>query len=140
MYKIGGIFIGLLLSIMITFNAILSRYSGVYPSTFLINLTGLLIVLVILLFYKERNETAEKAPFYLYFGGAIGVALVSFNSISFDALGVSLTVSLGILGQYIMSAIVDHYGLLGMKKDSFNKAKLPGFLMIFAGIIVMIIF
>ena len=52
---------------------------------------------------------------YLYGAGAIGVLMVLFSNICFAQLGASLTLSLTVFGELVMSCIIDHFGLLGMK-------------------------
>lgn len=140
MYNLGGFVAGLLLSIMIAINGTLSTYTSIYLSTFIIHTVGLLTVTMVLFFIKEPRISNKGIPKYLYAGGLIGVLLISLNSICFQKLGVSLTLSIGILAQSLLSAVVDNYGLLGMEKHTFDKRKIPGFLIILFGIIVMMSF
>ena len=67
----------------------------------------------------------------------MSVLTVLFNNISFPKIGVSLPVSLGLLGQISTSLVFDYYGLLRMPKIHFNKKKLIGFAVIIVGIGIM---
>jgi len=140
MYKLYAAFVGILLAFMITFNGILSHYIGDYWALIIIHVVGLITLIPILFLKKEKPSSLKGIPIYLLSAGALGIFMVFFNNICFSVLGVSLTVSLGLLGQSIASCIIDHYGLFGMKVSKFQKEKLFGFLLVFAGIIIMVIY
>jgi transporter family-2 protein len=54
-------------------------------------------------------------------------------------LGVAVPLALGLLGQSVVSILIDNYGWLGMKKRPFQKKKLFGTLLTSLGIIVMMV-
>ncbi|MGG7165043.1 DMT family transporter [Clostridium ihumii] len=132
--------IGILITLMTTFNGILSENIGNYTSTVIVHLVGLLSTIFVMLFSKRKIIFNKNIPLYLYSAGAIGVLTVLFNNISFNAVGISLTLSLGLLGQSLTSMIIDHYGLFGMKINKFNKKKILGFALMTIGIIIMTIY
>lgn len=140
MYKYSAVFIGILIAIMVAFNGVLDNQVGTYLATFIIHLVGLITIILILIFKKQKFLIKEKLPMYLFSAGAMGVFVVSFNNICFNKLGASLTLSLGIIGQLVLSCIIDHFGFLGMKVYKFKKKKLIGFAIIFIGIVVMTIY
>ncbi|MNI28988.1 hypothetical protein D3C73_827930 [compost metagenome] len=59
---------------------------------------------------------------------------------SFNYLGASLTLSLGLLGQSVASILIDHYGFLGAEVVKFNKQKLIGLIAISLGIFIMSVY
>lgn len=139
MYSLYSVFIGVLIAIMIGLNGTLSNYLGNYSSSLVIHFIGL-ITISLLLFIKENKITFKKeVPLYIYSGGAIGLIIVLCNNITFNSLGVSLTVALGLLGQSIASIVVDSYGLFNIKIVKFNKKKILGLTLISIGIIIMTI-
>ncbi|QGU94390.1 EamA-like transporter family protein [Clostridium bovifaecis] len=140
MYKLSAVFIGLLIAVMVTFNGILASYAGDYLAVLIVQVTALVTISLILIIKRKKINLKREIPFYLFLGGAIGVVLTLFNNICFKHLGVSLTLSLGLLGQSVAAVIIDHFGLLGMDKYEFNKEKLIGFALAFAGISIMIIY
>lgn len=140
MYKGSAIFIGALIAIMVTFNGVLAGYLGNYQSILVVNIVGLIAVSLILIIKRKGIKLSQSIPIYLYTAGAIGVFLVFFNNLNFNYLGVSLTLSIGLLGQSITSGVIDHYGLFGMEVHKFHKEKLFGFLLISIGIAIMIFF
>jgi transporter family-2 protein len=140
MYNFLAALSGALIAIMITFNGALSNAVGNYTSSIIIHVVGLLSIILVLIISKSKIVLKKKIPLYLYSAGAIGVFTVLFNNLSFSALGVSITLALGLLGQSISSIIVDHFGILGMKVIKFEKKKIIGLLLITLGILVMTIF
>ncbi|MBO1583197.1 DMT family transporter [Bacillus sp. XF8] len=140
MYNLLSIIIGALIAIMIPLNGILSEITGNYMSSVMIHIVGLIAIVIVLLISKSKIRIQKGIPLYLYSAGAIGVFTVLFSNISFSALGVSITIALGLLGQSVSSIIIDHFGLLGMKVMKFEKKKMFGLLLISSGIVVMTIF
>lgn len=140
MYKISSVIIGILIAIMVTFNGELAKQVGDLSAVLIINLVGMLAVSFILLIKKQKMKFKKgDIPMYLFFAGGIGVILTFFNNICFKNLGVSLTLALGLVGQVIASGVVDHFGFLGMKVHKFHKKKILGFLMVFVGMIIMVV-
>ena len=133
MYNILSLLIGM----MIAFNGRLSSTMGTYSSLLLIHIIGYIFLVIIMLIKKIKIPFKMNLPLYLYSAGAMSVLTVLFNNISFPKIGVSLPVSLGLLGQISTSLVFDYYGLLGMPKIHFNKKKLIGFAVIIVGIGIM---
>lgn len=140
MYKLYSAFIGILITVMLLFNGVLSQRLGNYASAVIIHFTGFLIIGLVLLFKKIKIRFQRKLPVYLYSGGALGVFTILFNNIGFNQLGASLTLALGLLGQSLASIAIDHYGVLGAKAIKFKKEKLLGLVLISAGIIIMTLY
>ncbi|MDF2880337.1 MAG: putative rane protein [Clostridiaceae bacterium] len=140
MYNILSAIMGALIAIMIMFNGTLSNSSGNYFSIIVIHLVGLFSIILVIMVSKSKLQVNKSLPLYLYSGGAIGVFTVLFNNLSFTALGVSLPLALGLLGQAISSIIIDHFGLLDMKTIPFRKDKIIGLLLVILGIFIMAIF
>jgi transporter family-2 protein len=135
-----SLIIGAITSFMILLNGTLSDGYGNYASSIIIHVSGLIAVLLILIISKTKFRLQKGTSIYLYCAGFIGVATVLFTNLSFEHLGVSLTLALGLLGQTILSIILDHFGLMGVKPSRFNPKKLIGLLFIGGGILVMTIY
>ncbi|MHC1748636.1 MAG: DMT family transporter [Cellulosilyticaceae bacterium] len=140
MYNLYAAIIGIFIALMIGINGILSEQVGTYSSTVMIHLIGFIAIIGIVLIKKVKISFNRSIPLYLYLGGAIGVFTVLFNVTSFSAIGASLTMALGLLGESIASTIIDHYGLFGTKITHFNPKKIWGLLLIILGIAVMAFF
>lgn len=133
-------FIGALIAVMVMFNGTLSTAYGNYSSSIVIHVTGLFSIILVLLLSRSKFKIQNGVPLYLYSAGAIGVFTVLFNNLSFNRLGVSITLALGLLGQSLSSIIIDHFGLLKMNIVKFEKKKFIGLILITLGIFVMTVF
>jgi len=140
MNKLSAVFIGVLISIMISFNGALSGSIGNYPAVVVIHIVGIILVSAILILKKQKISFKEHIPFYLFTGGAIGVVMTIFNNLCVNALGVSLTLSIGLFGQSVAATIIDHFGLLGMETHKLKPKKIIGFSIVLCGIIIMTIY
>ena len=140
MYNGYGVLVGLLIAIMVTINGILAGYVGDYPATVIIHIVGLSATAIIIMAQKLKIKINRDMPLYWFSGGLIGAVMTIFNTVSFAALGVSLTLALGLIGQLVASGVIDHYGLFVLKVNKFNKNKTLGFVIIAIGITVMVIY
>lgn len=139
MYKASAVVIGMLIAIMVFFNGTLNTYLDSFVSGFVIHIVGITAVLLILFFRREKWKLSWSIPKYLFVGGIFGVMLVIFNSYCFVQIGATLTLTLGLFGQMIFSAIVDHFGLFGMTQTKMNPKKMIGFTIVTAGVLLMTI-
>ncbi|MBC8062018.1 MAG: DMT family transporter [Clostridiaceae bacterium] len=140
MYKLFAIFIGGIISIMLFCNGELSLRLGNYNAVVLIHIIGILVVGCVLIIKKQKLSFNKSIPMYLYTGGAIGVIMIIFNNLCMNSLGVSLTLSIGLLGQSLAASIIDHFGLLGMEIHKLKKRKIIGFSFVLLGIVIMTIY
>lgn len=133
-------FIGAIIALLVLFNGVLADNTGNYVSSVIIHIVGLLCITLILLIKKQKVEFQRDIPLLWYSAGAVGVLTVLFNNLGFLALGASITLALGLLGQSISSIIIDHFGLLGMNVVRFEKKKSIGLIFIALGIVIMTVF
>jgi len=137
MYKISAVLIGMLIAIMVFFNGSLNMHLDSYVSGFVIYVVGLVSVGIILVVRREKVKLQASMPKYLFLGGLYGILLVVFNSYCFVQIGATLTLTLGLFGQMVFSAIVDHFGLFGMTVSKMNPKKMIGFGVVSAGVVLM---
>lgn len=128
---------GIIIAVMVVCNGGLTAQFGVYSANVIIHIVGLLLI-TLLIFIRGKNPFAKKMPWYLYLGGAIGVATTAFNNLAYGRISVSAILALGLLGQSIASIIIDQFGFLNLPKHPFKKNKLLGLLLIVCGIVLMI--
>lgn len=128
---------GIILAIMIALNGNLGNATGNYVSSVIIHFVGLIGIIIVLIVTKSKIKNLKGIPFYMFTGGLIGILTVLSTNISFSNLGVSLTVSLALLGQLITSIVIDHFGYFGLTVNKFEKKKTIGFGIIILGIYVM---
>lgn len=132
-----SVFTGVILAIMVSLNGGVSNAAGNYVSSVIIHFIGLIGIIFVLIFTKSKIKNLKGIPFYMFSGGLIGVLTVLFTNASSGVLGVSLTVSLTLLGQLVTSLVIDNFGYFNMPIVKFDKRKILGLVIIITGIYVM---
>ncbi|KGJ48620.1 membrane protein [Clostridium sp. NCR] len=132
-----SILTGVVLSIMVVLNGDLGNATGNYISSVIIHFVGLIGIIILLVVTKSKIKNLKGIPFYMFSGGLIGILTVLFTNISFTNLGVSLTVSLALLGQLVTSIVIDHFGYFNLEVNKFEKKKIIGLGIIILGIFIM---
>lgn len=130
---------GLIIAAMILMNGELSAAYGNYHSTIFIHVTGLIAIAALLLLKKQSLKQRNKVPWHLFLGGVIGVFTVVICNVAYTALGVSLILALGLLGQTVTALLVDGFGWFGAQRKPFEKRKLIGVALIALGAAAMLL-
>jgi len=137
MFKSFAFLNGILIGIMVFVNGILSLSIGLISSTFIIHIIGISFISFLLIIRKKKFSFIKKLKTYYVFPGFIGVFTVIFQNYSYQEMGATVTLTAALFGQLIFSSLVDHFGLFGLRKFKFNIKKLPAYLLISLGILIM---
>ena len=129
---------GLIASFSVQANGQLSQQYGNYHATVMIHLIGLIAITGVLLVRKLPPLGGKRPALHTFMGGVIGVCTVVCSNVAYNALGVSLTFCLSLLGQVVFSLLIDTFGWFGFPRRPFKKGKLLGLGLIFAGAAVML--
>ena len=110
-----------------TLNSILGKTIGLLAATFSVQLVGAVTagILLLCLGGAEFGKLAS-APWYVWLGGPIGVAIIFGVAFSIPKLGVGMATTAIIGAQLLTAYLIDHFGLLGMDRIPFNFIKLGG--------------
>lgn len=138
MYYLLSLLIGIVLSVMISFNGKLSDAYNIYIAAVIIHVAGIIFVFLLCKIKKKKiSLKGKKLPLWIYLGGVIGVLTTIFNNFAYGKISMTSIVALGLLGQTITSLLIDCFGLFGMKKHPLNKESLIGLVFSLVGIYVM---
>ncbi|SDQ05617.1 DMT family transporter [Virgibacillus salinus] len=85
---------------------------------------SIILGLLWLFFGKGKLSYAVEAPKWTLLGGVLGVVYLTSIVISVPFVGVGITMVAVIIGQLVMSMVIEHYGWLGSKKSRINKEKI----------------
>ena len=103
---------------------------------------GTIFILILNLFSESSlplvNGSLTSLPWWGYLGGAIGMLCLTLNIFLFPILGSVQTVIIPMVGQIIMSMIIDNFGLLYAQHSPLTLTKVFGIILIIAGIIITI--
>lgn len=126
-----GTLAGILPPLQQVFNGQLSREIGTPLGASLISFSvGLLLLLGIILLVERQikipryDESHKKLPLWYYMGGLFGVFIVTGNILLLPSLGSVLTVMVAVLGQLLMSLMIDEFGLFGLAKRKIDRQQL----------------
>jgi len=127
---------GAAMAVQGTINSALGKVTGLWEATFIVHLTGLLLVALLLFVFRTGQgglAQALNAPWYAYLGGMLGVIIVYLVIRSIPKVGVAPATTAIILGQVFTAGIIDHLGLLGANKIPFTAVNAIGALLMAGG-------
>jgi bacterial/archaeal transporter family-2 protein len=85
---------------------------------------SIIMGLLWLFFGKGKLSYTLKAPKWSLLGGVLGVVYLTSIVVSVPFVGVGITMVAVIIGQLVMSMIIEHFGWLGSMKTGINKEKI----------------
>lgn len=130
---------GVMIAIMVTVNGMAAVILGTWFSLVVIHLIGLLTAGIVLLIKKSMTDIIKGVPFGYLMGGAVGVVTILLNNLCVNNIGVAMTLGLALVGQIIASAAAEHFGILWMVKKRITLKKVPAYILMIAGAVIMIV-
>ncbi|PMC36054.1 hypothetical protein CJ195_17570 [Bacillus sp. UMB0899] len=82
---------------------------------------SIIMGLLWLFFGKGKLSYIVEAPKWTLLGGVLGVVYLTSIVVSVPFVGVGITMVAVIIGQLVMSMVIEHFGWLGSKKTRINK-------------------
>jgi transporter family-2 protein len=133
--------LALLVGLLIPFQGIVTaslsqKLEHPYVSAFINFFGGTLIFMMTIMFSSASFPTIKKLttiPWYLYTGGIIGSLFIMGALFSLPKIGSTAFFGLVVLGQLLMTAVVDHYGLLGMPVHKVDSYRVIGVMFLLTG-------
>ncbi|NLN15668.1 MAG: DMT family transporter [Tissierellia bacterium] len=132
-----SILAGIIVSTQNVFSARISEKMGMWETTFVVHLVGLIFALAMVVIFGEGNikNIAEVKKVYLL-AGVLGVFIIFLVANSVTLLGASFVVSLMVISQLAFAAVIDALGLFGNEKIPFDFTKFLGLILMIIGVIV----
>jgi bacterial/archaeal transporter family-2 protein len=129
---------GMGVSVQSGINGELGKRIGVIEGAFISFFIGLIALTLIMLFVGKGNVTEVfTVPKWMLWGGILGAIFVVCNVFAVPKLGVGITVITVIVGQIIMSMVIDHFGWFGKVPIPFNWQRAIGAVLLFAALILI---
>lgn len=120
-------------------NGGLGKKIGVIESAFMNFAVGTLVLLFILLFFGNGHISAvSTVPKWQLIGGLLGSFFVLIQVIVVPKIGVSTTFIAVIIGQIILSVVIDHFGLFGGNRFPIDKQKVIAILLMLVALFLYI--
>ncbi len=114
---------GTVIAVMVVANTLLGQATTMGVSLIINHIIGLLLLSAILLLGRKRpaiRGPGRAAPWYLYFNGLFGLAILNINYVTIISIGASLAMASAVFGQAARSLFFDLIGWLGIKKRTLN--------------------
>lgn len=133
--------VGLSLPVQTAVNARLQHFLGSpLSASFVSFAVGTLVVwLVALPGWPQGPLALSGIPWYAWTGGITGLIGVTLYIVLFPRLGGIQTVLLPILGQIVMSMLIDSFGWFGLDPKPISAARLSGGLIALAGVCLAVL-
>lgn len=114
---------------------IMNKSIGTIESVFITYGVGGLIIGIVMLFLRGGNLSSfQNVPYYTLLAGPLGLLLIAAISYCVPRLGLVAAFTVMIGAQFIIAAIIDHFGLLGADIRQLNFSRLSGMSVLLLGI------
>ena len=133
--------VGMLLPLQPAINKELKGHIGSHWSAALVSFSvGTLVLVAMVTILRPGLPSAAslaQAPWWAWLGGTIGAVFVTASIVLVPKLGVVLLVGAVVFGQMISSIAIDHFGLVGVKREPVGPLRLVGVIMLIAGVFLI---
>lgn len=134
---IFSILAGITMSIQGVFNTRVGEKIGTWETNALVQGSGFIITLIIMMFFGNGSFKDIKSVNKLYLlGGLLGVVIIFTVMYGIGSLGATYSIAIILIAQLIAAAIIDGFGLFDSKKISFGFNEFIGVAIMIIGIIV----
>lgn len=137
MVLLGAFLSGVLIIFVNYFNSMMGAESSVFYAASYYHVAGFLVFTIILFIKKESFINLKELKLRYYLPGLFSVLTILIASFVMPIIGATMLLAFNLIGQTITSNLIDHFGLLEMKKRPLEKKKLIGYSIILLGIIIM---
>jgi transporter family-2 protein len=130
----AAVLCGVAVAVQAQFTGVMQRQMGTLESTFLTYFSGGIVIgLVMLLARGGSLAAAPGLPWYVYSAGILGLVIIGTLSLSVGDLGLVPALVLITVSQFVVGALINHFGLLGAVVDPIDSGKLTGFALLGLG-------
>ena len=130
----AAVLCGVAVAVQAQFTGNMQRQMGTVESTFITYFSGGLVIGVIILLLRGGNlGAAAGMPWYVYTAGLLGLVIIGTLSFSVGEMGLVPTLVILTVSQFVLGALINHYGWLGASPDPIDLSKLAGFALLAGG-------
>ncbi len=134
---IMSIIAGAAMSIQGVMNTRLSEGIGLYESNAFVQGTAFVLSLIAMFLLGHGNFKALGQVNKLYWlGGVLGLVITLTVMVGIQNLSPTIAISVILISQLIVAALIDAFGLLGAEKVAFHWTKFVGVALMIGGVVV----
>jgi transporter family-2 protein len=127
----GGVAVGL----QSPMASMISQRLGLFESVFIVHVGGAIVALIPLLIYGGGKLVQWRSlPWYTLAAGVFGLIVIGAISYMIPRVGVAAAVTTIVVGQLLVSTILDHFGLLGAVEKSLDAPRVIGLIVVLVGV------
>jgi len=134
---IFSIIAGAAMSIQGVMNTRVSEKIGLYESNLYVQGTAFLLSLVAFFIMGDKGfSELSQVPKQYLFGGVLGLVITITVMLGIKGLSPTVSISVILVSQLIVAALIDAKGLLGAERCDFGLTKVIGVLLMIGGVIL----
>lgn len=119
-------------------NSSLGKRIGVYESSFFSFAVGTAALLIVVLIFGKGNlQGIMQVPRWQLIGGVLGAFIVTSMVSAVPVIGAGSAVFATMLGQIMISMVIDHFGLFNTPVIHFNLMRLAGVALMIGGLFLI---
>ena len=131
---IFSIIAGMAMSVQGVMNTRLGEGIGNMEANAFVQGTAFALALIVLIFWRQGSFTALGQVNKLYWlGGVLGIVITLTVMLGIKSLGTTLSISIILISQLLIAAVIDAFGLMGSEKVAFGWSKYVGLALMTGG-------
>ena len=134
---IFSIIAGMAMSVQGVMNTRLGEGIGNMEANAFVQGTAFALALIVLIFWRQGSFTALGQVNKLYWlGGVLGIVITLTVMLGIKSLGTTLAISIILISQLLIAAVIDAFGLMGSEKLAFGWSKYVGLALMTGGMLL----
>ena len=126
---------GVAVTIQGQFMGLLDKNMGTLESVFITYASGGLLAALAMIACRGGNLRAvQTVPWYALSSGLMGLVIVGTIGYTVPRLGLSKAFTVIVAAQFMVAAVLDHYGLLGAAVRPMDMSRLAGMALLVVGV------
>ncbi|MDY3080479.1 MAG: DMT family transporter [Oscillospiraceae bacterium] len=128
---------GMAMSVQGVMNTRLGEGIGNMEANAFVQGTAFALALIVLIFWRQGSFTALGQVNKLYWlGGVLGIVITLTVMLGIKSLGTTLAISIILISQLLIAALIDAFGLMGSEKIAFGWTKYAGLALMTGGMLL----
>lgn len=128
---------GIAMSVQGVMNTRLGEGIGSMEANAVVQGTAFVLALIALLFWRQGSFTALGSVNKLYWlGGVLGIVITLTVMLGIKSLGTTVAISVILISQLLVAALIDAFGLMGSEKLAFGWNKYAGIAVMCGGMLL----
>ncbi|WPC05425.1 DMT family transporter [Pseudomonas benzenivorans] len=103
-----------------------------------VSMLAIAVVMLVLKMPRPNMADLQAAPWWAWLGGVAGVFYITVALFMAPRLGAVTFIMSVIVGQLLVSLIIDYFGLVGLPRQEISMQKLVGVLIVIVGFSVTV--